>query len=216
MRRRQVLAVTGVSASATIAGCLGLFEEESNGNGNNDNDSSLERDISAVSVESDHEEVTATVAIESHFTEKSPGITTVEMTNHDVERTFVFPGFEIPEFGSLDHDDEDAVVRTFSTDHFDIAPPAEPTQDCWVYELVPPRPDVFAPKTLAPGEGVTAEFSLSAMPENDSVPEPCLPVGSYRGASEIDYSEDPEWEDDIDGTVSLTLEITLAEETASE
>ena len=216
MRRRHILAATALSASASISGCLGLFEEDSNGNGDNDNDASTERDISAVSIESDHEEVTATVAIESHLTEESPGIITVEMTNHDEERTLVFPGYEIPEFGSLDHAEQETVVRTFSTDHFDIAPPDEPTEGCWVYEQVPPRPDVFAPKTLAPGEGVTAEFSLAAMPENDSVPEPCLPVGSYSGISEIDYSEDPEWEDDIDGTVSLTIEITLTEETASE
>lgn len=156
-------------------------------------------------------------SVESHFNEDTPGVITVAMTNHGEERTFVFPGFEIPGFGSLAHDEEDAVIRTLSVDHFELAPPEEPMEGCWMYEEIPPRPASFAPTTLAPGEEITATFSLGIMPtfsvsataEDDSVPEPCLPVGRYSGTSEIDYTEAPDWEDDIDGAVSLTLEVTL-------
>lgn len=207
MKRRSLLAAVGTSTVVWTAGCLdtiGFIDAE---------ESSVERDVTAVAIETDHEEVSANVAVESHFTDSSAGILTVELTNHEVERTIWFSGYEIPWFGVVDHAEEAAELHTMSTEHFAEAPPDEPIDGCWTYELVPPRPGVWAPKTMEPGETVVAEFALAApmWPEDDAVPEPCLPAGTYTGESEDKYSMerylDPS--EDADGVIMTTLDVTI-------
>lgn len=206
MRRRSLLAALATSPLAGTAGCLDTIGFTGG------DDSIVERDIIIEDIGTDHDLVELSGTIENHITETSPGILAVEWTNHETERTFRFTGFEIPEFSFLEHDDTEAELFARSTEHDHATTPEEPTDGCWVYDFAAPRPLSVAPKTMGPGESVTAEFSLAAPPVNDDgVPDPCLPAGTYTDGETVEYflGAEPGPDDEPDGDVTTNLEVTL-------
>ena len=208
MKRRSLLGALAITSTVGAAGCLETIGFTG------DDESITERTITAVEIGTDHDDVSLSANIEQHVTEDSPGILTVEWTNHEAERTFWFTGFEIPEFSFLGHEETDAELLARSTEHDHVATPEEPTDGCWVYDFAAPRPASVAPKTMGPGESVTAEFSLAAPPVNDEgVPDPCLPPGTYTDGETVEYflGGDIDSEDEPDGTVTTSLEMTLEE-----
>lgn len=202
MNRREVLttAATSVGVSIALTGCIGAPV------------TGAERDITAATIETDHENLTAEVTIESDFTSSSPGTLSVELTNHEVERVMMFLGTEAPRIGSLEHVDESAAVLPLPIDHIRNAEPETPEEGCWVHETMGTRPDIHRPVSLEPGETYVVEFALAApRPRHDEpLPDPCLPGGTYTGDGEDEYLvETAESEDPIHGWVTTTLDVTI-------
>lgn len=203
MRRRQVLATaaTSLGASVALAGCLDVL-----GDG-----TSPERDITAATIDIDHDELTGTVTIESDFTSSSPGSLAVELTNHEVTRVLLFVGIPTPRIGMLEHADESAAIEPMYTDHdpdTQPATPEEPEDGCWVHVDSPARPDFAGHVELEPGETHVIDYVLAApKPRDDEpVPDPCLPSGTYTATGEDEYRVETA---DSPDSFNTTLEVTI-------
>lgn len=206
MDRRSYLAAIGTSASISTAGCLDGVGSLLPG------EDYEEKVITSARAGSDHPAITVTATTQRHFTEASPAMLAIELSNHDRTRTFLFSGYPAPWINILQHDSSGyrmgSVLRRESE-----SSPAERTDDCWRFLGLPPRPSVYAPTTLNPGEAVTSEYILGGLPVDDGQSDTCNPSGSYTGEDEIEFvhgehdgsihgDDDPE-------TVTLTLAFTL-------
>lgn len=144
MDRRSFIAAVGASTAGSTAGCVDTVGSFIVG------DDYEEKLITSLRGESDCREITVSAWTQSHFTEESPGILTVALTNHDRARTFLFGGFPDPWFSRLSHDTSGYHMGIVSTRQ-SVSPPAEQTDGCWMFDVHPPRPSVYAPKTVGPG-----------------------------------------------------------------
>lgn len=175
MKRRDILAGTGVTLAASLAGCLG-----------DDDDIGDTPEITAVELTVEAVDIEGAAGITRQFTAEQPGGLWTRLTNTGSSSIEIgFDGFPSPFFYELVHDDEEETPLVITDEIYSQNPlPEDPVDDCW-RSGYPPRPPSTTTRRIGVDDSLTSLYYLTAPSGADH----CVNEGSYTSTYELDIEE---------------------------